>query len=361
MSTPTPLVRAIAEDTRHFRPQELDLASGVRTAAFVLVPLLVGLAVGSPEGGVIGTLATLNLFMVDAPGAPTTRPRLLAAAVLANAVAFSAGTVVSVAPELVAVPLLGAGVLVCLLVGARGGRAQLGLIAAVLLVIAVGLPGGSASAAGIRLGLVVAGSVWGLLGAMVPRWFPRWRAWSPAIVPPSPPRYPGAGLSWLGFPVVVAATVSFALFLGLRLGLVRDFWVMLTVLVALRPDLAHTFSFAVARILGTVLGASIAYAITTEISSLAVLLVLLAVSATVMFATRTVNYVIFASALTVFVILLLNLTFSGGPSLALLRVFDTVLGGTLAVAAGVLLWWLYAPPRRRPEAEGGLPTPVPPS
>jgi hypothetical protein len=348
----TPLVRAVAQDTEHFRPQDFDLASGARTTAFVLVPLLIGLAVGSPDGGVIAALGTLNLFMVDAPGTPTTRPGILAGSVLANSVAFAAGTILSASPAVLEVPLVGVGVLICLLVGARGGRTQMGLIAAVLLVIAVGLPGGTATAAGVRWLLVVAGSAWGLLGLMLCRWVPEVTAWSPAIAPTPPPKYPGEGLARLGFPVIVSGAVSAALFLGLHLGLARDFWIMLTVLVALRPDLTSTFSFAVARILGTVVGASLAYVITLEVASVPILLVVLAAAVTLTFATRTVNYVFYASSLTLFVILLLNLAFSGGPSLALLRVIDTLLGGALAVTAGGVLWALYSPALRRSRTGG---------
>jgi len=348
----TPLVRTVAQDSRRFRWAEFDLPTGARAALFTIVPLLVGYAAGQVEAGVLATLGALNLFMAQHPGRAGDPPRWLVVAAFANAGAFGLGTLIDTAPYGVEVYLVGLLVWAFLAAGTSPGKSQIALIAAVMLVVPVGLPGGTALDAGPRALYVLLGGSWGLLGALLPRWVPRLRTWTRSVtLPPPPPIH--HGIRRAVFPGIVAATVAVGFYVGLRLDLVRDFWVMLTILVALRPDLAATFSTATMRILGTIAGAAIAYGLTVSVPEVPVLVVLLAVSATLTFATRTVNYIFYATSLTVFVIVLLELSFAGGPGVAVVRVVDTLIGGALALATGALLWVLYRAERRAGLAEPG--------
>ena len=313
----------------------LDLRSGLRCALFVIVPLAIGFALGQIVGGVIATLGAVNLLLVDSPlGQPTTRVRTLAVALVANALAFGLGTVVTWLPQLSETILIGTIVAAILYVATRLGAPGAGTTVAILFVVPIGLPGGGLDDAALRTGLILAGGGCALIGAMLPRWWP-----GLASTPRGPPRPIPVldAAACLPYAVAVGATVALGFVVAHQLDLGRDFWVMLTVLVALRPDLAGTFSLATQRIAGTIAGAAIAYGITVSTSSFPILLATLAFATALTFATRTMNYVVFATALTVFVICLLNLAYSGGPTLALDRIEDTVLGGALAVATGAVL------------------------
>ena len=81
---------------------------------------------------------------------------MLGVACVANAFAFSLGTLVGVA-GLSAVPLVAAGVLVAMLVRLRQDLFQVGLTCAVVFVVGVGLPGGSEQAAYGRFWLILLG------------------------------------------------------------------------------------------------------------------------------------------------------------------------------------------------------------
>jgi uncharacterized membrane protein YccC len=348
VSDSAPLGARLRADFSHARWKETDLPGGLRTGLFTLVPLLIGFALGSPISGVIATLGALNVFNVDLMGGPKGPARLLAFSVVANSLAFGAGTLVGLVPEPGIVPLIALGTFLPLLAGLRAHGGQVGLIAAVVFVIAVGLGGATAAEAPARALLIGAGGAWALFGAMIPRWWPRLRAVSPPRPPLLPHEYPGKGLGRVAFPAVVAATTAIGFFVGARLEVVRDFWVMLTILLALQPQLAATFEFGVLRIAGTIAGAAIAYTITVSLTDGWVLGEILALAAILMYATRTVNYIVYATALTVFVIVLLNFVVAGGSTLALVRVVDTALGGGLALVAGALLWVAYRPsPRPR--------------
>jgi hypothetical protein len=343
VSAPPGLERSISDGTLRFRWDELDLATGARAAVFILTPLLIGFAIGEVLYGVIAALGTLNLLNIDAAGRPTSGARFLLLGVGTNALAFGGGTIVGGLPEVDSVLAVAPAVLACLLLGRALHRYPVGLMAAVMFVVGVGLPGGTIGHAEDRTLLVIAGGLLGFLCAALPRWIPRIASWSP-VVPAGPAEHvPGAGWRWIGFPLILAGTVAAGHWVGYELFLVRDFWVMLTVLVALHPDLTVTFTTSVLRVIGTIAGAAIAYLVTTTTSDFFVLLPILAASAALTFATRTVNYPLYATAITLFIIVLLNISFFGGPELALVRIYDTILGGALAMVAGVVLWVLYAP------------------
>jgi hypothetical protein len=319
------------------RPGRLDLTRGTRDAALVLMPLVVGYALGLAEASVLVTVGALNLLLVEAPTPGITRWRVLVMSVVANSVAFGSGTLVALTPGVVQVPLVAVGVFLALWCAGTGDWRPTGFIAAVMFVFPVGLPAATLAGVELRPFAVLLGGIWVLavlavLSLVAPRGAAEIAHEGDAPVGSSVTRSAA-----LQHSAVVGLTVALGLVIGMGLHLPRDYWIMLTVLVALQLDLASTLGYAVARILGTVTGAALAFLVATTTADPWILFPVLALSTLLCMAMRAVNYLVYATWITLTIILLLNLVYSGGTGLAVTRVLDTVIGGSLALLVALAL------------------------
>jgi Fusaric acid resistance protein-like len=336
------------------RTDLFDPSFGVRAGLFVVVPLFVGLAVGQVVFGVLVTLGTLNLFMIQAPRPALTPFPILSLGVATNAAAWALGTVVGTTSGPVEWGLIGVGVFAIMMAKRFRSFSPLALIAAVMFVVAAGLPGGLDEALP-HGALIAVGGLWALAGvalALRARWVDRplagVRGPVTVVVPVD---------VTVTFSFAVAATVAVGLAAGVVLGLPRDYWVMLTVLVALRPELSDTLQYASMRVLGTIGGAAIGFGLALLVSNPWLLGGVVVVAAAGSFAVRAVNYTVFAVFITIFLIFLLNLAYLAGPSVAVDRVMDTAIGGGLALTTGaVLVLWKERRRIFRPFSEPDLPT-----
>jgi hypothetical protein len=345
---------AFVRDLVRWKPGAFDTYRGVRDAVLVVAPLVIGFAIGYPTESVLVTLGSLNLLFVEPARPEVPRWRVLALAAVANTAAFGAGSLVGAAPPLLAIPLTAVGVFVAFLLSASPSWDGASFIVAVMFVFGIGLPVANAFGEAIRPVAVLVGGLFAL-AAVTAEYvaFPQ-----PPLVGfgrPTPvleARKPFATVA--PHAAVVGATVAFGLFVGMRLDLVRDYWIMLTVIVALRLDLATTVAYSTARILGTIAGATVAYGVTTYVTGVVALFPLLALFVALAFATRAVNYAVYSVWVTLTVIVLLNLAYSLGPGLAIDRAIDTVIGGGLAFLASLVLWVaVHRPAARRPRPAGG--------
>ena len=250
-------------------------------------------------------------------------------------------------PRLVEVPLVGIGLFVALWGSRFRGWENASVIAAVMFSFAVGVPPTILLGLVLRPGAVLLGGVWCLsVLAVLSGRFPRIPSLFTDEPPPAP--VPSGSTRWsvTRHSTVVAITAVTGLLIADVLEFPRDYWVMLTVIVALRLDLAATLAYTVARTVGTILGAAAALAVTTLTSGPWILCVVLFLTTLMAFATRSVNYALYSAGITLTVIVLLNLVYSGGPFLAVARVIDTVIGGSLAlVAAAALSGRVHRPSR----------------
>lgn len=330
--------RPFAQELVHLEPARLDFRKAVLGASLVLIPLIVGFALGLAEASVLVTIGALNLLLVQLPSPSATRWRVLMVGVVANAAAFGAGTLVGLAPVTAEIPLVAVAIF-CALLGTRNTEWEgASFIAAVMFCFAVGIPPTTLAGVVLRPAAVLLGGTWTLAVLSVIQLL--WPRFPSGVEQPSSARrvHPEAPMGpVVTHSAVVAVTVAAGLLVGIGLGLPRDYWIMLTVLVALRLDLASTVNFAAARIVGTVVGASAAFVVTTWTASPWILFPILALTTALCLATRGVNYTVYAVWITLTVILLLNLVYSGGPTLAIARVIDTVIGGALALAAAFVL------------------------
>jgi uncharacterized membrane protein YccC len=147
--------------------------------------------------------------------------------------------------------------------------------------------------------------------------------------------------------VRTALAVGIASFTGELLSRSRVYWVTLTTLAILQPYPGATMKRAGERVVGTVLGCVLALVITTTVRSplaLSLLLVPLSIAAV---ATRPRSYRLFTFFLTPLFVIITDPAHDWHT--AALRAGDAVLGGTIALLAGVLI--VPASERRRaPEA-----------
>jgi uncharacterized membrane protein YccC len=144
---------------------------------------------------------------------------------------------------------------------------------------------------------------------------------------------------------IIAALASA---LTLLLQMPRGYWAVLTVLVVLKPNFGGTLAIVIQRIAGTVLGGLIAVILGAFIHDQVALLFCAGLLAFAAFSLRPLNYSLFVLALTPMVVLILNLSNIGDWWIALLRVFETLLGGGLAVLGGCVLFPVWDRQQLRP-------------
>jgi hypothetical protein len=141
-----------------------------------------------------------------------------------------------------------------------------------------------------------------------------------------------------------SATFRYALRMGITLGLTaggarfvsvqNGYWVPMTTLLVLKPDLRQTYVRCVARILGTLTGAAIATFIAAKLQpghwALAIVVI---VAAACCYSLYRVNYAAYTLFITVYIVFLL--AFAGLPEMRTVkfRALNTVIGGLLALLA----------------------------
>ncbi|WP_298151365.1 FUSC family membrane protein [Flavobacterium sp.] len=136
----------------------------------------------------------------------------------------------------------------------------------------------------------------------------------------------------------LTVTILFGMAFGSLLPLQNPYWILLTIIVIMRPGYGLTKERSYNRMLGTVFGGLIAFAIlyfvhnNTVIGTLAVFSMLLG------FAFTQINYRVGATFVTMYVVFIYGLLMPDNNQVVEFRILDTVIGGTLAFIANYLLW-----------------------
>ena len=121
-------------------------------------------------------------------------------------------------------------------------------------------------------------------------------------------------------------------------GLPRAYWIVLTILIVLRPDYASTIYRGVQRAGGTVIGGGLGLATALLLhAGTAVLVAAVGVTMTVAYAVFAVNYLLFAVFLTDFVVTLMALLGETAEKTVTARLIGTGVGAGLALI-GYLAW-----------------------
>ena len=117
-----------------------------------------------------------------------------------------------------------------------------------------------------------------------------------------------------------------------RLGIQSGYWIPMTALLVQRPGVGDTFTRTSGRILGTLAGAWLgSLFIAHVVPRPEILAIIAAVFALLAFATNAVNYGLFSTALTGYIVFLLSLNEIPGSVIAHRRAWCTALGGLIAL------------------------------
>ncbi|MEH2245536.1 FUSC family protein [Nostoc sp.] len=136
----------------------------------------------------------------------------------------------------------------------------------------------------------------------------------------------------------LALITTFAELVASVLQLPRGYWITLTALVALKPNFGGTSETTVQRVIGTILGGIIGITLVLLVKNPLAIAVCFLVLVFVAMSVRSLSYSIFTILLTAAIILLLNIISAGGWKVGVLRIFDSLAGGVLALLGSYLLF-----------------------
>ena len=122
------------------------------------------------------------------------------------------------------------------------------------------------------------------------------------------------------------------------LPLSRSYWVVLTVVIILKPDYGSVFARAVQRGVGTIVGAVLGSVILAVVPYGPWLLLPFGVLAALLPYAKARNFGLVATFLTPLVVLLIDLLNVGGWRLAGVRLVDTVLASAIVLLFGYAPW-----------------------
>jgi hypothetical protein len=335
------MFRSSLREVAKFDSSKLDLRTALSCIPAVAAPLIAGFWFGHRQALVAaGGAMSVGFGSWQRISRSKTVPLLCASFGMSLAAAL--GTLVGNSALAIAATMGAWGFLCGVLWALDAGAWWVCLQCAIALLIAAAFAGGLANAS-LRGCLVLTGGLLQTLVALIVQpeagepaagaqaqrvsWRPpglrrALRRLRPHIAPQSP-----------AFRYGVRLAVTLALCAGVTRSLnVRQwYWVPMTALLVLKPDLQQTLTRGVARIAGTLIGAAIATLIAATLRpDQPILVVLVLLSAALCYTLLNVNYAAYAIAITAYVAFLLALV--GLPELVVVRarVVNTALGGLCA-------------------------------
>lgn len=132
--------------------------------------------------------------------------------------------------------------------------------------------------------------------------------------------------------------ILFAYILGTLLGIHNTYWILLTIIVIMRPNYGLTKERSKDRIIGTLIGAVIAIGIVLITQNPIVYSVLAILSLTMAIALLQQNYKSGAALITINIVLVYSLINPDSFLVIQYRVLDTIIGAGIAVVANYTLW-----------------------
>ncbi len=139
--------------------------------------------------------------------------------------------------------------------------------------------------------------------------------------------------SALPYAARVAAVLAISTEIYRQLHFDSGYWIPMTALLVLRPGTADTASRAIARTIGTLLGAVLSSIFLIHIHLHPVGLAALVVLFTwLSYSLQNVNYALFSACVTSYIVFLLSLNNIPGPEIAHRRFVCTTLGGVIALS-----------------------------
>jgi len=172
-----------------------------------------------------------------------------------------------------------------------------------------------------------------------------------------------AGASWrkgnledsaLPYSIRLAVTLAVSTLIYQQMHFASGYWIPMTAVLVLRPGIADTANRAIARTLGTVVGAwLISIFVAHSTPSPTWLVVFTVLFAWLSYGTLNVNYALFALCLTGYIVFLLSLNKIPEIEIAHRRAVCTAIGGSLALAVRLVV--IYRRRKRLRESGGAAP------
>ncbi|WP_027125333.1 FUSC family protein [Gelidibacter mesophilus] len=132
--------------------------------------------------------------------------------------------------------------------------------------------------------------------------------------------------------------IIFAFILGTVLDIRNTYWILLTIIVIMRPNYGLTKDRSKDRIIGTLIGAAVAIAIVLLTQNVVVYAILAIISLTLAFALVQQNYKSSAALITINIVFVYSLINPDAFQVIQYRVIDTIIGASIAVVANYSLW-----------------------
>lgn len=132
--------------------------------------------------------------------------------------------------------------------------------------------------------------------------------------------------------------IVFAFLLGFLLDIQNTYWILLTIVVIMRPSYGLTKERSKDRILGTLIGAAIAVGIVFLTQNVILYAVLAIVSLIFAFSLIQQNYKSAAALITISIVFVYSFINPNAFEVIQYRVLDTIIGSVIAVAANYLLF-----------------------
>jgi hypothetical protein len=351
---------AISTDTTDFPWARRTPVSGLRAIIAVAAALLIGELTGHPSAGAIAAGSAFTVGFAIFHRALASSLLSMALLTLGIASATLAGSIAAERTWLVLLVALIAAINYGLVSALGPTAGWIGQQCAVFAIIASYFPNGLQYAVG-RTSMVLAGGVLQMLVFTGFHFITKRKA--DALSPPLHQRlqarivqlfrelHPHLNLT--------GDTASYILRLSLTLLLctaiyrhyhVRNgYWSPMTAVLVLKPQWSCTLSRGIARVTGTVLGAGTAMLLARTFHfNMPVILLLVLIAAWGCFALQDVNYALFSFFITLYIVFLFR---SGGfsqTSAAHIRLFNTILGGCIALLIDAAWMLLPARPKHLP-------------
>jgi len=140
------------------------------------------------------------------------------------------------------------------------------------------------------------------------------------------------------YAIRLAATIGIATEIYRRLNYPSGYWIPMTALLVLKPDLTDTVSRVIARLLGTMCGAIAASFLLAHMHASSTILALgTVVFAWLAYGFLNVNYALFTTAVTSYIVFLLALNEIPGNELAQRRTICTAIGAVISLCVRLVV------------------------
>jgi len=293
-------------------------------------------------------LGGLYLSVTDKEGST---PRSLLVAVLVNGASVLASTLIGSHPRL-SIGVMFVWALLAGMMNVYGEVAsQIAFISTLVFAVSLGLPGGIEVALE-RTAAFVTGGLWGAALTLLLWHFDKRAGLSAAPEADRQESYHAApGRGWVeeftanltfrsivfrhALRLAVASTIAVTLYEALNLK--RGYWLIITVLVIVKPVFADTRKRTMERVLGSIIGGAVAGLLAAGVHNVIALNVLLVVFSVLAYSHVRHNYSLFVVYLTPFVVLMIETVQPTNWSIALTRILDTLVGGAIALLVSYVL------------------------